>query len=72
VTGWYDALDAAMRVFWRKGYLGTSLSDLTKAIGINRPSVYPAFGGKETRFRKALERYANGPRAYPRVQVREV
>jgi AcrR family transcriptional regulator len=51
------ALDRALRVFWEKGYEGTSLSDLTKAIGINRPSLYAAFGNKETLFRKALDRY---------------
>jgi AcrR family transcriptional regulator len=58
------ALDAAMEVFWRKGYEGASLSDLTQAMGINRPSLYAAFGDKETLFRKALDRYAEGPAAY--------
>ncbi len=51
------ALDRALGVFWEKGYEGTSLSDLTKALGINRPSLYAAFGNKETLFRKALDRY---------------
>ena len=59
-----QALDKAMRVFWEKGYLGTSLSDLTKAMGINRPSLYAAFGNKESLFRKAIDRYARGPSAY--------
>ena len=58
------ALDCALQVFWRKGYEGTSLSDLTKAMGINRPSLYAAFGNKEALFRKALDRYAEGPAAY--------
>src|SRR5439155_18551737 len=58
------ALDAALQVFWRKGYEGASLSDLTQAMGINRPSLYAAFGDKETLFRKALDRYAEGPAAY--------
>ncbi len=52
------ALDRALHVFWRKGYEGTSLLDLTEAMGINRPSLYAAFGNKEGLFRKALDRYA--------------
>src|SRR5690242_2106841 len=58
------ALDAAMQIFWHKGYEGASLSDLTEAMGINRPSLYAAFGDKESLFRKALARYAEGPNAY--------
>ena len=59
------ALDRAMRVFWKKGYEGASLPDLTRAMGINRPSLYAAFGNKEQLFRKALDRYldADGPTA---------
>jgi AcrR family transcriptional regulator len=60
------ALDRALWVFWRKGYEGASLPDLTKAMGINRPSLYAAFGSKEGLFRKALDRYADGPAAYVR------
>jgi AcrR family transcriptional regulator len=51
------ALDRALKVFWRKGYEGTSLSDLTEAMGINRPSLYAAFGDKQALFHKVLERY---------------
>ncbi len=58
------ALVAAMRVFWEKGYEGASLADLTAAMGINRPSLYAAFGDKEELFRKALERYGKGPGSY--------
>jgi AcrR family transcriptional regulator len=58
------ALHSAMQVFWRKGYLGTSLSDLTNAMGINRPSLYAAFGNKKSLFRKALNHYAKGPSSY--------
>lgn len=46
-----------MTVFWRKGYEGASLSDLTKAMGINPPSLYACFGSKEGLFRAVLERY---------------
>lgn len=58
------ALDRAMHVFWRKGYLGTSLADLTRAMGINRPSLYAAFGDKEDLFRKVTDRYFKGPACY--------
>ena len=54
-----QALDRAMQVFWRKGYEGATIADLTKAIGINPPSLYAAFGSKEALFRKALTRYAD-------------
>jgi len=60
------ALDRAVHVFWRKGYEGASLSELTRAMGINRPSLYAAFGGKEALFRKVLDRYAEGPAGYVR------
>jgi AcrR family transcriptional regulator len=52
------ALDRAMRLFWAKGYEGTSISDLTETLGVNRPSLYAAFGNKEEIFRKACARYA--------------
>ncbi len=58
------ALDRALEVFWQKGYEGTSLSDLTEAMRINRPSLYAAFGNKEALFRKVLDRYAEGPTGY--------
>jgi AcrR family transcriptional regulator len=61
-----EALDRAMTVFWSKGYEGASLSDLTEAMGISRPSLYAAYGNKEELFRKALERYGEGPSAYER------
>lgn len=53
-----------MRVFWSKGYEGASLADLTKAMGINRPSLYAAFGNKEALFRKAMDRYGSGPASH--------
>ena len=58
------ALDRALAVFWRNGYEGASLPALTKAMGINRPSLYAAFGNKEALFRKAVERYQRGPASY--------
>jgi AcrR family transcriptional regulator len=57
-----QALDRALRVFREKGYEGASLADLTEAMGINRPSMYAAFGDKESLFRKALDRYSCGVR----------
>jgi AcrR family transcriptional regulator len=59
-----DALDHAIDVFWRQGYEGTSLSDLTSAMGINRPSLYAAFGNKEQTFKLAVDRYAQIDMAY--------
>jgi len=58
------ALDRALEVFWRQGYEGTSLADLTAAMGINKPSLYAAFGNKEELFGKVLARYLDGPGAY--------
>lgn len=52
-----DAIQKATNLFWRNGYEGTSLSDLTKGIGITPPSFYFAFGSKEGLFRKIIERY---------------
>jgi AcrR family transcriptional regulator len=59
-----QALDRALKVFWRKGYQGATLPDLTKAMGINRPSLYAAFGNKESLFRKAIDRYLAGPASH--------
>lgn len=52
-----QALDKALLVFWRNGYEGASIADLTRAMGINPPSLYAAFGNKETLFRRAIDRY---------------
>lgn len=51
------ALDTAMKVFWSNGYAGTSLTDLTSALGINKPSLYAAFGNKEQLFLASLAHY---------------
>ncbi|WP_326822708.1 TetR/AcrR family transcriptional regulator [Streptosporangium sp. NBC_01756] len=59
-----DALERAMLVFWKHGYEGASLANLTEAMSISAKSMYAAFGNKEELFRKALERYTEGPSAY--------
>jgi AcrR family transcriptional regulator len=59
-----QALDRALEVFWTRGYEGATLPELTRAMGINRPSLYAAFGNKEQLFRKALERYQTGPMSF--------
>jgi AcrR family transcriptional regulator len=61
-----QALDAAMRVFWQQGYEGASLTALTDAMDINRPSLYAAFGDKAGLFREAVARYGTGPGRYVR------
>jgi AcrR family transcriptional regulator len=58
------ALDRAMHVFWRKGFEGSSLNDLTAAMGIQPASLYRAFGNKRALFEKALARYLAGPVAF--------
>jgi AcrR family transcriptional regulator len=60
------ALEAAMRVFWQKSYEGATMADLTKAMGINRSSMYAAFGNKESLFRRIMERYRGGRMTYMR------
>lgn len=59
-----EALDRALELFWEQGYEGTSLTELTTAMGINKPSLYAAFGNKEQLFAKALDRYFAGPGAF--------
>ncbi|AWB43292.1 TetR/AcrR family transcriptional regulator [Paenibacillus sp. CAA11] len=52
-----QALEEAMQLFWDKGYEATSLSDLTAGMGIQRPSLYAAFGDKKQLFESALRKY---------------
>ncbi|MEM7591982.1 MAG: TetR/AcrR family transcriptional regulator [Cyanobacteria bacterium P01_A01_bin.83] len=54
-----EVLDKAMEVFWRKGYEGTSVRDLTIATGLGKGSLYGAFGDKEQLFLAVLDRYAD-------------
>lgn len=57
------ALAQAMAVFWRAGYAGTSLDDITAGTGLNRPSLYGAFGDKHALYLQTLERYWQAGRA---------
>src|SRR3954467_15810159 len=65
------ALTAALRVFWSKGYEGASMTDLTDAMGITRPSLYAAFGNKEALFRKALDLYEREKLEYTRAALQQ-
>lgn len=55
------ALETAMRLFWELGYEQTSISDLTRELGISAPSLYAAFGNKQTLFTEAVARYEAKP-----------
>src|SRR5437899_11977384 len=66
-----EALDRALEVFWARGYEGATLPELTRAMGINRPSLYAAFGNKEQLFRKALDRYQTGPMSFLAEALRQ-
>jgi AcrR family transcriptional regulator len=59
-----QALDAALALFWRHGYEGTSLAALTDAVGVTPTSLYAAFGNKEELFRQVVDRYIRGPANY--------
>lgn len=61
------ALERAMDVFWAQGYAATSLDDLSRAMDMNRPSIYAAFGDKQRLYRQALDGY----RARVRAAIRE-
>ena len=52
-----DALHQAIEVFWTHGYEGTSLTNLTEALNMNRPSIYAAFGNKQALFSLSLKTY---------------
>jgi AcrR family transcriptional regulator len=59
-----EALDKALEIFWKRGFEGASIAELTETLGINKPSLYAAFGNKEELFKKALSRYVAGPVAF--------
>ena len=51
------ALGAALEAFWRRGFAATTLDDISAATGMNRPSLYAAFGDKKSIYRKALDKF---------------
>jgi AcrR family transcriptional regulator len=53
------ALEAAMFLFWRKGFAATSMNDLCEAMGVRSPSLYAAFGSKEELYLEAVARYVD-------------
>jgi AcrR family transcriptional regulator len=63
------ALEAAMLLFWRKGFAATSMSDLCDAMGVRSPSLYAAFGSKEALYLEAVEYYARtiGPPVWDKL-----
>ena len=60
------AIARAAETFWKAGYAGTSLDDLVAATGMNRPSLYAAFGDKRDLYLKTLEHYRDEGRALAR------
>jgi TetR/AcrR family transcriptional repressor of nem operon len=66
----FDVLDRATRLSWQRGYGGTSLNDLERAMGIGRTSIYAAFGGKESLFLQVIDHYDANYRAKLRVALR--
>jgi AcrR family transcriptional regulator len=70
-----QVLDAAVLVFWSNGYEGASLDYLTKAMGINRPSLYAKFGNKHGLFLAAIDRYIetiSAPQSIPLAQEADI
>src|SRR3979411_1663755 len=63
------ALEAAMFLFWRKGFEAASMNDLCDAMGVRSPSLYAAFGSKEALYLEAVEHYVRtqGPTVYARL-----
>ncbi|WP_328623693.1 TetR/AcrR family transcriptional regulator [Streptomyces sp. NBC_00353] len=66
-----EALDLAVEVFWRQGYEGTSITDLTTAMGMNKPSLYTVFGSKEKLFQRVVARYAERDMGYRTAALAE-
>jgi AcrR family transcriptional regulator len=66
-----EALNQAILTFWRYGYDGASLADLTAAMGMPKSSLYAVFGSKEDLFVAAMERYAKRDLAYVREATKQ-
>jgi AcrR family transcriptional regulator len=66
-----DALEKAMQTFWTFGYEGTSMAALIEAMGMNKPSIYAAFGNKEALFNQALDKYVSGPSGFVKEALAE-
>jgi AcrR family transcriptional regulator len=66
-----EALERAVEVFWRQGYEGTSISDLTTAMGVNKPSLYAVYGGKADLFRRVVAHYAEHEMSYTQAALAE-
>jgi AcrR family transcriptional regulator len=65
------ALEAAMLLFWERGFEGTSMADLTQAMGLNPSSIYAAFGDKHALFSRAVKRYMNTRAQYATKALEE-
>jgi len=59
-----ETLDRIMQVFWRRGFAATSLDQIAETTGLNRPSLYAAFGSKKDMFLKAIDRFADQMQSY--------
>lgn len=64
-----EALTAAMHTFWTKGYNGTSMKDLARAMGVSGPSIYAAFGDKRELYLKTIDLYSDADGCEPIVQL---
>lgn len=66
----HDALERALAVFWRRGFEGATVAELTAAMGITKPSLYASYGNKEDLFRKALDLYDDKYMSFMRDALR--
>jgi AcrR family transcriptional regulator len=66
-----EALERAVEVFWRQGYEGTTITDLTSAMGVNKPSLYAVYGGKADLFRRVIAHYAEHDMAYAQAALQQ-